>query len=76
MLSDGMSIFTRKERGAGLTASDKIQRTRRIDRNIKKQEGGKTQEGEVSGEDRQTAWQLGHGQSGTATTSLSPDAGQ
>lgn len=38
-----------------MTASDKIQPTRRIDRKIKKQEGGKTQESKVSGEDGQAA---------------------
>ncbi len=62
MLSDGVRVFTRKERGAGLTASDKIQQTRRIDRKIKKQEGGKTREGKESGKDRQAAWQPGHEQ--------------
>lgn len=59
-----------------MTTSDKTQQTKRIDRRIKKQEGGKTQEGRVSGEVGQAAWQPGDGQSGMAIISLSPDPGR
>lgn len=59
-----------------MTTSDKTQQTKRIDRRIKKQERGKTQESRVSGEVGQAAWQPGDGQSATAIISLSPDPGR
>lgn len=61
------------ERQGGLDWPSVVEETKRIDRRIKKQEGGKTREGKVSDENGQVGWQPGRGQSGTATTSLSPN---